>query len=170
MKIKDQAFYYHINIADKLVGRESPIIDALWELKEKLNQKNLSRIIELIDANGWPKKSIIKGSAASTVFLIIQHSDIEVQKKYLPLMKEAADAGEASWRSLALLIDRVNLREGNPQIYGSQVYRNDDGSYYVKDLKDPEYVNQRRKEVGLGPLEDYMKRWGVEWTVEQKEK
>ena len=91
------------------------------------------------------------------------------QKKYLPLMKEAANNGEASWSSLALLIDRVNLREGKEQIYGSQIYRHKDGSYYVKDLKEPEYVNQRRKEVGLGAIEDYVGRWGIEWTIEQKE-
>jgi hypothetical protein len=85
-------------------------------------------------------------------------------------MKEAADNGEANWSSLALLIDRVNLREGKEQIYGSQIYRNEDGSFYVKDLQEPESVNQRRKEVGLGPIEDYVGRWGIEWTIEQKEK
>ena len=170
MKVKDQAFYYHLDVADKTVGRESPIISALWELKKKINDQNLDRIIEIIDTQGWPKKSVVKGSAASTVFLIIQHSDIETQKKYLPLMKEAADNGEANWSSLALLIDRDNLREGKEQIYGSQIYRNEDGSFYVKDLQEPESVNQRRKEVGLGPIEDYVGRWGIEWTIEQKEK
>lgn len=170
MKVKDQAFYYHLDVADKTVGRESPIISALWELKKKINDQNLDRIIEIIDTQGWPKKSVVKGSAASTVFLIIQHSDIETQKKYLPLMKEAADNGEANWSSLALLIDRGNLREGKEQIYGSQIYRNEDGSFYVKDLQEPEYVNQRRKEVGLGPIEDYVGRWEIEWTIEQKEK
>lgn len=170
MKIKDQAFYYHLDVADKTVGRESPIIPALWELKKKINEQNLERIIEIIDNQGWPKKSVVKGSAASTVFLIIQHSDIEIQKKYLPLMEEAANNGEANWSSLALLIDRVNLREGKEQIYGSQIYRNEEGSFYVKDLQEPEYVNQRRKEVGLGPIEEYVERWGIEWTIEQKDK
>lgn len=170
MKVKDQAFYYHLDIANKTVGRESPIIAALWELKKKINSQNLERITEIIDSQGWPKKSVVKGSAASTVFLIIQHSDIETQKKYLPLMKEAANNEEASWSSLALLIDRINLREEKQQIYGSQIYRNEDGSFYVKDLQEPEYVNERRKEVGLGPIEDYVKRWGIEWTIEQKEK
>ncbi len=170
MKIKDQAFYYHLDIADKKLGWQSPIVSALWELKHKINEKNVERISELIDTQGWPKKSVIKGSAAGTVFLVIQHADIEVQKKYLPLMKEAANNGEASWRSLALLIDRVNLREGKQQIYGSQIHKKADTPYYVADLFEPEYVNQRRKEVGLGPIEDYVKRWGIKWEIEQKEK
>ena len=170
MKVKDQAFYYHLDVAEKVAGRKSPIISALWELKHQINKENVRRIEEIIAEHGWPKKSVVKGSAASTVFLIIQHADIEIQKKYLPMMREAANNKEASWSSLALLIDRVNLREGGKQIYGSQIYRNEDGSFYVKDLEEPEYVNQRRKEVGLGPIEDYVKRWGIEWTIEQKEK
>ena len=68
------------------------------------------------------------------------------------------------------LIDRVNLREGKEQIYGSQLYGNSDGTYYVKDLFDPEYVNQRRKSVGLEPIESYIARWNVVWKTEQKEK
>lgn len=170
MKITDQAFYYHLEVADKLTERNPIVSSAIWELKHQLNQKNVNRIEEIIAEQGWPKKSVIKGSAASTVFLVIQHADIDIQEKYLPLMKAAADEGEASWSSLALLIDRVNLRQGKEQIYGSQVYREDDGSFYVKDLKDPEYVNQRRAKVGLGPIQDYVGRWGVEWTIEQKEK
>ncbi|MDX1684089.1 MAG: DUF6624 domain-containing protein [Saprospiraceae bacterium] len=170
MKIKDQAFYYHIRIANEKVGRESPLVSAIWELKRKLNDNNLKRIEEIIETHGWPKSSVVKGSAANAVFLVIQHADIETQKKYLPLMKEAANNGEASWSALALLIDRVNLREGRQQIYGSQIYMNEDGSYYVKDLKEPEYVNQRRKEVGLGPIQEYVQRWGIEWDIEQKEK
>ena len=139
-------------------------------VEEKINEENLDRIIEIIDTKGWPKKSVVKEDAALTVFLVIQHADLETQKKYLPIMKEAANNGEADWSSLALLIDRVNLGEGKEQIYGSQIYRNEDGSFYVKDLEEPEYVNQRRKEVGLGPIEDYLSRYGIEWTVEQKEK
>lgn len=170
MKIKDQAFYYHIRVADEQMGKDSPVIKGLWELKKRINAENLSRIQEIIDEQGWPKKSDVKGSAAQTVFLVIQHSDFETQKKYLPIMQEAADAGEAEWSALALLIDRVNLKEGKKQIYGSQLKRLEDGSYIVNDLFEPEYVNQRRKQVGLGPIEDYVSRWGVVWDVEQKEK
>lgn len=170
MRIKDQAFYYHLEVVDKRLGQHSPVTSALWELKKKINDQNLKRITEIIDTQGWLKKSIIKESAAITVFLVIQHADLKTQKKYLPVMKKAANNGEASWSNLALLIDRVNLGEGKKQIYGSQIYRHKDGSFYVKDLKDPAYVNQRRKKVGLEPIEEYVKSWGIKWNVEQKEK
>ncbi len=170
MQIKDQAFYYHIDVAEKKFGKESSILPALWELKKKINEENLDRLIEIIDTKGWPKKSVVKEDAARTVFLIIQHADLETQKKYLPIMKVSSNNGEANWNYLALLIDRVNLREGKGQIYGSQIGQNKNGSSYVMDLQEPEYVNQRRKEVGLGLIEDYVRNYGIEWTIEQKEK
>jgi len=168
MQLKDQAFYYHLEVAEKKSGRNSPIVSAIWELKHLINQKNIKRIQEIIKENGWPKKSVVKGSAAGTVFLVIQHADIEIQKKYLPLMTEAANNGEASWRSLALLIDRVNLGEGKRQIYGSQIgIEPKSGKFYVSPLVDPENVNKRRNEVGLGKIEDYVKHWNITWDIKK---
>lgn len=169
MKMIDQAFYYQLEVAENHTGFSSVVVDALWELKQKLNHKNLERLIEIIDENGWPKVSDVGGTAASAVFLIIQHADLEVQEKYLPIMKEAADEGEASWASLAMLIDRVEMRSKRPQIYGSQIQRIDD-EFIVYQIKDPEYVNQRRKEVGLGPIEEYVQHWDIQWETEQKTK
>ena len=62
------------------------------------------------------------------------------------------------------------LGEGKEQIYGSQIYENEDGSFYVEDIQEPVYLSQRRKEVGLGPIEDYGRNYEIEWTVKQKEK
>ena len=165
MKLKDQAFYYHEEITENKLSKA-----AIWELKHKLNKENLARLEEIIEEFGWPSNSLVKGSAAQAAFLIVQHADLATQKKYLPLMREAADNGEASWASLALLIDRIEMREGRPQVFGSQITGDGNGNLSVYEIKDPEYVNQRRKEVGLGPIEEYIKIWDLEWTVEQKEK
>ena len=63
------------------------------------------------------------------------------------------------------------MRKGKPQRYGSQtIIDQKTGNQTVYDIKDPEYVSQRRKEVGLGPIEDYLISFGIEWTVEQKDK
>lgn len=163
MKIKDQAFYYHDEIT------ENPIlVSAIWELKELLNEHNLTQLEVIIEEYGWPKKSEVGGMAAGTAFLVIQHSDLETQKKYLPIMTEAANNREAEWSSLAMLKDRINMREGKAQIYGSQIRIDEDGSYMVYEIENPEFVNQRRVEVGLGPIEEYVQKWDIEWTIEQK--
>lgn len=171
LKIKDQAFYYHLDVAEKQGGRHTPVIKALWHAKKMINEETLNRIEEIIAEHGWPKKSDVKGSAASTVFLIIQHADLDVQLKYLPMMKEAVANGEANGSSLALLIDRTNLRQGIKQIYGSQIGRDKEtGDMYVQALDDPDNVEDRRKEIGLGPLSEYCKRFGFEWDLDAYKK
>ena len=102
--------------------------------------------------------------------MVIQHAPIATQEKYLPLLKESVKKGESRGSQLALLEDRIQMRNGFPQIYGSQISTDKNGKEVVYEILEPEYVNQRRKEVGLGPIQDYVKRWGIEWTVEQKEK
>lgn len=83
-------------------------------------------------------------------------------------MKEAVTKGNANPGSLALLIDRIEIREGRKQIYGSQI-----GTYpntniqYVLPLMDPDNVDKRRKEVGLGSMSDYVKNWNLVWDVER---
>lgn len=169
MKMKDQAYYYHLRIAEKKMDRSSPVIKALWDLKHILNEENLTRIKEIIDEHGWPKQSVVGGNAASTTFLIIQHSDLATQKQYIGILKDACEAEEARWANYALMYDRIETGEDRPQKYGSQVRRDSEtGEYAPFPILEPEYVNKRRKEVGLGPIEDYLGRWNIVWDVEQK--
>ena len=83
-------------------------------------------------------------------------------------MKEAVAKGNASPGSLALLIDRIEILEGRKQIYGSQIGINQNNkAYYVLPLIDPDNVDKRRTEVGLGPISDYIKNWNLIWDVEK---
>jgi len=168
--LKDQAFYYHLQVVDKRPDYEYFMGRALWDLKHKLKEENLRELDAIVTAHGWPKTSEVRGAAAMAAFLVVQHADLATQRKYLPLMQAAAESGEAEWSNLALLIDRVNLAEGKPQIYGSQVKCDYEGKCYIPNLKDPAYVNQRREEVGLGPIEAYAASWGIEWEVAQKKR
>jgi hypothetical protein len=104
----------------------------------------------------------------STLFLVIQHSDIKTQEKYLPMMKDAVKKGNADSGSLALLEDRIALRKGEKQIYGSQIGRNPEtGEFYILPLTDPENVDLRRKEVGLGTIQEYVAFWKITWNIEE---
>jgi hypothetical protein len=103
-----------------------------------------------------------------TLFLVIQHSPIEIQQKYLPMMREAVKNNNAQPSSLALLEDRVALRTGKRQIYGSQINRNQEtGEFYVSPIENPEKVDERRAEVGLGNLQEYISNWNIIWDVEK---
>ena len=167
----DQSYRMQIDGIEEEHGRDSDEMKAHWALINETDSINLIKVKNILDTRGWLGRNVIGGQGNTTLFLVIQHSDIETQKKYLPMMREAVTAGNASGSSLALLEDRVALREGNRQIYGSQIGRDmDSGEYYVSPLVDPENVNERRAEVGLGPIEDYVGRWDVVWDVEKHKK
>lgn len=86
-------------------------------------------------------------------------------------MREAVKIGNANGSALALLEDRVALGEGKRQIYGSQIgYDSQTKINYVLPLDDPDNVDKRRAEVGLGSLSEYVKRWEIIWNVEEYKK
>ncbi|MEZ5038583.1 MAG: DUF6624 domain-containing protein [Saprospiraceae bacterium] len=75
-------------------------------------------------ACGWLGADVIGNQGNSTLFLVIQHADIETQEKYLPMMRDAVSKGNARASSLALLEDRVALRKGEKQIFSTQSFSN----------------------------------------------
>lgn len=164
----DQGYRRQLREIEEKYGRESDEMNAHWDLIEKTDSINLIKVTKILDERGWLSSKIIGRSGNSTLFLVTQHADLETQVKYLPMMREAVQKGNASASSLALLEDRVALRQGNRQIYGSQIGRDPDtGEYYVSPLLDPENVNARRAEVGLGTIEDYIKNWDMSWDIDK---
>mgnify|MGYP003545000465 CR=1 FL=1 len=117
---------------------------------------------EIIRQHGWPGKSLVGDEASLAAFLIIQHADYEYQKKYFPLINEAKKQGEIDPRHVALLEDRILMREGKKQIYGSQLKRNEKtGKYEMWPVEDEENLDKRRAAVGLEPIAEYLKHFGV---------
>ncbi|MCA1763113.1 MAG: hypothetical protein LC664_08995, partial [Flavobacteriales bacterium] len=164
---EDQKYRQQINEVEAEYGRDSDEMRAHWKLINEKDSINLNRVKNILDERGWLGPEIIGNRGNTTLFLVIQHADLETQEKYLPMMREAVEKGNANSSSLALLEDRVALRKGEKQIYGSQIGRDQEtGDYYVLPLADPDNVDQRRAEVGLGALQDYISNWGMTWDVE----
>ena len=168
---EDQKYRLQIDEIEKKYGWESNQMKAHWKIINEKDSVNLIKIKSLLDKYGWLGTDVIGEQGNSTMFLVIQHSDIATQDKYLPMMREAVKNGKAKGSSLALLEDRVALRKGKKQIYGSQIGRdNDTKLYYVSPLEDPDNVDKRRAKVGLEPLADYVNYWQIKWDVEQYKK
>ncbi len=127
-----------------------------------LDSTNQVLIKKLIASYGWPGKSFVGDYGNYTVFLVIQHADLPVQEKYFPLFKESVDKGESRACDLAYLQDRILMRQGKNQLYGSQIVMNNQGGQEFYPIEDPEHINDRRKTVGLGPIEEYAERFGIE--------
>ena len=127
---------------------------AFWDVQREIDADNLARIEAIIEARGWPGESEAGVDGARTVFLVIQHAPLETQERYLPLLEAAVSEGEAEPWQLAMLTDRVLVRKGLPQRYGTQ-YRIDPetGEKVYEPIEDPEGLAERRAAIGLPPEE-----------------
>lgn len=165
---EDQKYRKQIHETLKKFNDDSKEMQDLWKITLQNDSINLLKVKKILDERGWVGKDKVGAQANSTLFLVIQHSDLETQKKYLPMMKEAVKNGNADSGSLALLIDRIEIREGRKQIYGSQIGINPNTkTEYVLPVIDPDNVDKRRTEVGLGSMSDYVKNWNLIWDVEK---
>jgi hypothetical protein len=152
-------------------GSGHKLVDSIGKIMIYKDSLNLIKISKILDEKGWVGKDVVGAQANQTLFLVIQHADLKAQQKYLPMMREAVKKGNANVRSLALFEDRIALREGRRQIYGSQIATNSiTGKSHISPLEDPDNVDKRRAEVGLGPIADYAKKNGVVWDVETYKK
>jgi hypothetical protein len=169
MQAKDQAYYSEIDIAEKKTGMNSTVVRALWTLKHIYNEESQKQLEKLIEEKGWPKISDVGGRAAGAAFLIIQHSDNDKQKKYLPTIEKLCKEKEASWQSYALMYDRIQTSDNKPQKYGSQVTFNDKtNKYELFPLLDETKVDEWRKEIGMQPLAEYVSRWEIKFEPKKK--
>lgn len=164
----DQGYRREISKIEKKYGRQSDEMKAHWQKIHEADSINLVEVKKILDERGWLGAKVVGYQGNQTLFLVIQHADLETQVKYLPMMREAVKLGNAQASSLAMLEDRVALRQGKRQIYGSQVGRDrETGEYYVSPLIEPEKVNDRRAAVGLGTIQDYISHWDITWDVEK---
>lgn len=146
-------------------------IDSIGKIVNYKDSLNLIKVTKILDTKGWVGKDVVGEEANKTLFLVIQHADLQTQQKYLPMMQDAVKKGNASGANLALLEDRVALRQGKKQIYGSQIGKDKEtNKYYVSILEDPDNVDKRRAEIGLQPMADYVSKWQIKWDVEQYKK
>lgn len=164
--IEDQAGRQKLEETIEKYGRGSDEEKALWDEIHLKDSLNLIEVAKILDERGWLGPEVVGYRGNSTLFLVIQHSNQETQEKYLPMMREAVKNKKANGSSLALLEDRIALGKGEKQIYGSQIgYDKETDEHFVLPLIDPENVNERRKQVGLGSIEEYTKYFDFTWDL-----
>ncbi|WP_185147042.1 DUF6624 domain-containing protein [Pseudochryseolinea flava] len=157
--------------ASKEFGYTHPKVDSLGRVMNAIDSVNLIRVRQILDERGWVGEEIVGPRANQALFLVVQHADLATQEQYLPMMRDAVKKGTAKGDALALLEDRVALRKGDKQIYGSQIYRDQNKNvFYVAPLLDPDNVDKRRASVGLEPISDYVQQWQIVWDVVQYKK
>lgn len=160
----DQGVRRRVGVTYRTYGARSPQMDSLNQLILRTDARNLPRVTAIIDKYGWPGKRLAGSSGSLAAFLVIQHSNLATMQKYLPTMRAAAAEGELAKQNLALVEDRVLTFQAKPQLYGSQ-YRYDEatGKPEFFSIADEAHVDERRASMGLEPLADYAKGFGLKY-------
>ena len=155
-------------------GNNDPIFDTtlwsdsleqwIWQRQSEIDSANVARLDELIVQHGWLGIDKVGKEGASAVFLIIQHAALAVQERYLPQMQISVAEKKFPAAYLAYLVDRIRMRKGEPQIYGSQlIVSSETGNTELYPIEDESNVDKRRAKVGLGPLADYLAGFGIDY-------
>jgi hypothetical protein len=140
-----------VYISDQKIRRENNLIKYAKE-----DHRNQELIISIIEKCGMPTLNEVNQKQMDAIWLGLQHTENKYRIKYFPLIEKAVKNGDLSKEQYALMKDRILMDEGKPQIFGSQIKN---GKLY--DLEEPETVNERRQEMGLEPIEDYLKRFDI---------
>ncbi len=162
IRIEDQKYRLKINDIEVNYGFDSEEMQELFKTINEKDSINLIKVKYILNTYGWLGPDVVGDEGNTTLFLVIQHSDQKTQEKYLPIMRETVKNGKAQASDLALLEDRVALRQGKKQIYGSQIIKDPKtGKDTLAPIENFVNVDKRRAAVGLGLLEEYVKKWGI---------
>jgi hypothetical protein len=119
---------------------------------KKLDRQNTKWIKSVFAEFGWPTYSLIGKNAAEGIVLMVLHADqdIEFQKDALKLMRKLLkkSPNEISKARIAYLTDRILWNEGKPLWFGT-LYDTKGTQVTVRKIKEPENVDNRRKEFGI---------------------
>lgn len=129
-----------------------------------LDSANARRLEEIVARHGWPGATLVGQDGSVAAFLVLQHADAGVQERYLPLVRDAARSGELLPSMAAMLEDRVRMRRGEKQLYGTQLRTEaGGGAPTLWPVEDEANVDARRAAVGLPPLAQYLRGFGIEY-------
>lgn len=167
----DQQYRSVMSSVAEQYGWSSPKMDSLWSLQNTIDESNILKLEQIISSFGFPGRSLVGDSGSRYAFLILQHSNDAIMEKYYDEVLCAGKEGELAMNRVAMYQDRVLMRRGEKQIYGTQIRserlvdphtgENYD-SAYVWPIIDPDNVNNRRFKVGLNePIEEYAAKFGV---------
>jgi hypothetical protein len=106
------------------------------------------------------------------ITMTIQHTDFEIQKKYLPLYQNAFSEKKITPTVFAMLVDRILMKSAKMQLYGTQVivnYKNNQADLYP--LESPDSIDVRRISIGMkDSISEYLKGFEISWDIEKYKK
>lgn len=114
---------------------------------------NYAAIKNYLLKNGYPKISEVgRRQSRAAGFILLHHYDKFIFEKYIPILKSLCEIGECEWDIFAKMSDKLAIINDQPQQYGTQFDRGEDGEVILYKIEDINDVNSRRAKLGMAPI------------------
>lgn len=122
----------------------------------QVDSRNRARLKHIVNQDGFPTAEQVGLDGVEAAWLMTIHagSDPDFQERVLSLTTRHVQRGEVGSDQVAMLTDDLLAGRGKPQRYGSN-FEMRDGAWRPTPIEDEANVDERRKSVGLGSLENY---------------
>lgn len=127
---------------------------------KKVDKENTKKLKKIVAGFGWPDFKLVGKRVSHLAWLIVQHADhdVDFQERCLQLMEEKSKAGLVNSANVAYLTDRVRVKQGKKQLYGTQFYVDQSGNFKPRPIYKIKELRNRRKKMGLENFGAYQKR------------
>lgn len=142
------------------LSADGSLFDGYHPTMQVVHDRNAARLTEIIERHGWPGRDLVGEDGSRAAWLVLQHAigKPALQRRGLVLLRQAVARGDVPATEVAMLEDRIAFFEGRPQRYGTQYDWNEHGELAPWPIEDEAGVDDRRREVGLPPLEENTRR------------
>lgn len=121
-----------------------------------IDQPNAELVYAELSGNGLSEILDLSPPLAATAVSVVQHAGTPAQMRdVLTQIEPYALSGAFNTQTYALLHDRVAVRHGEAQRYGTQIIC-EQGEHIVYRLESPDDIDRRRTQMGLRPLAEYV--------------
>lgn len=139
-----------VDLSSLSPGQAKAAERVMWAAQGAVDEANLDALLEMLPPEGWFYKSRYGEGPSQTAFLIIQHSDLEQWRRFVPVLEPLVATGEVNGQQFGLMYDRLAINENRPQRYGTQMACKDGRWTIDRDnLEDPTNADKRRAEMGF---------------------
>jgi hypothetical protein len=146
---------HDLHVREQLAA-DGSLFQGYHPMMQAVHDANAARLDAMLAQYGWPGEPQVGRDAAEAAWLIAQHAIAQpaLQRRALIALQAAAQRGEVDPLQPAMLEDRIRICEGRPQRYGTQFDWDASGEMSPLPIEDPPSVDQRRRALGLKPLEE----------------
>lgn len=147
-------------------GNGDEQIKCLGETLEKIDKPNTARLNEIFNKDGFPTEKQVGKEAVQAFLILLQHtSDESLRQKLLKPITRAFRRKEITPLDYANYVDRNLVRQGKPQLYGSN-FEIKDNKLVMTKVQDRKNLERRRRKIGLPTIEEYAKKLKEYYNLE----